>query len=520
MWPHKKGLGVRLSYGSQDTYHPEDKAPKSVSQNYIPQEIILSYLVESKTLTSNIAYDPNCGNVLQMFDMYVRAQDAYVDAMTFVTGEATSVLNIALCEYADEKLVMSSPYQLDSLIPYYKWKLCCAIAAQLHKGHADLELLMVGEVAASTLAGNSFADVRFHNDDSRKIAMADTKGNFGVWKDFVVVGNYGFMLTSKELIWFSFADGMTRLLSWKHFLNDKDPSLKLEISGSEVFTCFVYSQINPCIIVFTLGYATNGRAACETRTFVNKLGNSLIIFELTTDLAIYTRTLAAAGDEDPEATGDGDAQFQALDGALQSQDGGTESQQIEQIQRYAYELGSGFARIGDSQVKLAAPERRAHADAHQRYLPIDKHHLPEGNKESSKVAVAVLMGLALIKCQYESEILQAELDESIAEAPSHVQSLLEQWDEDDHEMADQELTRTEATQATQHDSQMMPSIRLSSQVPVVPTWTQSSQTQTQPQTQSQTQTQTQSQRLPSSRILSSQVGGTVRRKRKRKGGFA
>lgn len=707
--------------------------PKSATHDYIPQEIILSYLVESKTLTSNIAYDPNCGDILQMFDMYVKEQNAYVDAMAFVTGEATSVLNIVLCEHPDEKFVMSAAYQLDFFDPILQIQvsdrsdkiaiIAVRTAAKVFILSAmisrigyiqdvpSIELLIVGEVTADSLNGHSFADVKFDNKEFPHLAITDFKGNFTVYKvnkkvnnismsiletmkemddngeslsswrrifwvpkdsnkllvlsrlkvdeitltgstatsrtlitsntwsrirDFTVIGNYGFMLTSKELIWFGFTDGMTRLLSWKHFLNDKDPSLKLTIlSGSNTFTCLVYSQINPCIIVYTFGMRNDKPYSLRDpyilrkthdnselrQVMIRKVGKTLIMFELTTDLAIHSRTLIVGG-SGAVTSGDRDGysslaitsnigqnskitakffkQFsqKQIQGLLKmlntkphSQDIATESQQIELIQKYAYELGSGFARIGDSQTKIARyfslfdvcsdppfeirdilelddmivqlelslpadklklkslinnsfiqrskfqNDATTQTHINDIYKLINNVYLKDENSRTSKIAVSILLGLSLIKCQYESNLFTDELEEAISEAPLHVKSLVEQWDDDDDD--DQNTTQSgnqietsviEPTQATQHDSQFMPSIRLNSLMQAPSILTQSSQTQTQTQTQSQSQSQSQSQiplhsqRLSSSsRMLSSQLGSSstgVRRKRKRKGGFA
>ena len=270
-----------------------------------------------------------------------------------------------------------------------------------------------------------------------------------------------------------------------------------------------------------------------------------------------------------------------------SQDIATESQQIELIQKYAYELGSGFARIGDSQTKIARyfslfdvcsdppfeirdilelddmivqlelslpadklklkslinnsfiqrskfqNDATTQTHINDIYKLINNVYLKDENSRTSKIAVSILLGLSLIKCQYESNLFTDELEEAISEAPLHVKSLVEQWDDDDDD--DQNTTQSgnqietsviEPTQATQHDSQFMPSIRLNSlmQAPSILTQSSQIQTQTQTQTQSQSQIPLHSQRLSSSsRMLSSQLGSSstgVRRKRKRKGGFA
>ena len=67
---------------------------------------------------------------------------------------------------------------------------------------------------------------------------------------------YAFILTSKELIWFEVSNPLRRLMSWKHFLDDKDPSLRLQVSEYEdcsKFICIIYSQIRPIILVYNFG---------------------------------------------------------------------------------------------------------------------------------------------------------------------------------------------------------------------------------------------------------------------------
>lgn len=66
---------------------------------------------------------------------------------------------------------------------------------------------------------------------------------------------FSFMLTSKELIWFENTDKLKRLLSIKHFLDDKDPSWKLNVCSvdSLTFVCVAFSQKAPLYFFYTLG---------------------------------------------------------------------------------------------------------------------------------------------------------------------------------------------------------------------------------------------------------------------------
>lgn len=86
-----------------------------------------------------------------------------------------------------------------------------------------------------------------------------TSNTFSRIRDFVrpeKSSKYAFMLTSKELIWFRLTDRLERLLSWKHFLLDSDPSLKLNVTvcdRGKTFLCLVYSQLSPIIFMYSFG---------------------------------------------------------------------------------------------------------------------------------------------------------------------------------------------------------------------------------------------------------------------------
>ncbi|KAG5420155.1 hypothetical protein I9W82_002035 [Candida metapsilosis] len=74
-------------------------------------------------------------------------------------------------------------------------------------------------------------------------------------RDVKCEGNMIFYLTSKELIWLRCGAEIERLLSWKHFLNDNDPSLKLAVYHKEnSYLLFVYSQASPVVFVYSFGY--------------------------------------------------------------------------------------------------------------------------------------------------------------------------------------------------------------------------------------------------------------------------
>lgn len=77
-------------------------------------------------------------------------------------------------------------------------------------------------------------------------------------QDVALVGSYIFLLTSKELIWLksSKQEPFERLLSWKHYLDDADTSMRLcvrSLSTSRTFVLCVYSKVSPIVIAYTFG---------------------------------------------------------------------------------------------------------------------------------------------------------------------------------------------------------------------------------------------------------------------------
>lgn len=697
---------------------PKGKLPKELSNNtYIPQDIIRAYMFESKSLTSNMAYDPIHGDLLQTFDIFVKSEDAYVDLMTFVTGESLSILNITTYESKDDCIVLSPAYQIDFCDPILQIEVSDKIdgvglvavrtGAKVYILNICLDkltyievipnvvLFVLGEISADCLAGNVLADVRFSSNDSRKVAVVDIKGNLTVWyvnktvpsirkfikeqfvkelsdsqslsnwrricwlplcdhlliisrveilkvmpnsessgkiivtsntwsriRDVNVVDEYMFLLTSKELIWFSANDSMTRLLSWKHFLDDSDPSLKFKVveTSPKVFTCFLYSQVNPLVIVYSFGFKGNKPYSLRDPYYfrkssdnydlrqinITKTEDALLIFELTTGLAIHLRRLISKNENDISNSlfhsklVDSSVnkhrtnylkQFSKKEikkmipqfSNIGEHDCTTASQQIDLIQRYAYELGNGFAQMGNSQaaqqlnyfslyevcnsVPLGVtdllelddmivqlenslpPERlkvkslinnsfirrnkfinkkETNTHIYDIYQMLEQIY-PTHNKPSSKLAASILIGLSLIKCQYESNDLKEKLQKSIANAPEKVQTLLNEWDEEDNN----DNSQTEGLTPTQHDSQFMiptikssiPALRVNSQPSLrQQVLTQNSQTQTLlPSSLNSTVPSISS--FPSQRSISSQgsqskSGSQPKKKRKKKGGFA
>lgn len=358
----------------------------SDSNIYVPEEILKSYLIESRSLTSTIAYDPTFGQMFTIFDVRSRSGLTSSKAIAFVTGETGTILNISILKYEIKELLnnrkesvdvnaliplLTDPFQVSlsepikqiehcklkegfDYIPLYLiirsdsrvYVLNCFKGKSQHyNSHIELDIL--GELQTSDLMGFNFSDVTFNPWVSTQFGAVDVKGNFGIWNinskkealtklkkfdsnpktssdepdsslkveptiyDVTELSNwkritwahdynhifvvsrssltqfeltpelssqrlitsdtwskiqdihknpesmkYAFILTSKELIWFEVSNPLRRLMSWKHFLDDKDPSLRLQVSeyeDSSKFICIIYSQIRPIILVYNFG---------------------------------------------------------------------------------------------------------------------------------------------------------------------------------------------------------------------------------------------------------------------------
>lgn len=349
---------------------------------YVPEGILKSYLIESNSLTSTIAYDPTFGQMFAVFDVRSRSGTTFSKAIAFVTGETGTILNICILKYDNKDLlnnkkesagkvltpVLADPFQValsepikqiepcklkesfDYIPPYLTirtdskiYVLNCFKGKLQHSG-SHIELDIIGELQTSDLMGYNFADVTFNPWISTQFGVVDIKGNFEIWDinsskeglrkldvninevtdssismaktsstiydtnelsnwkritwsyDYnhillmsrssltqfelkpnlnsqkLITSNtwsriqdiykspsdmkFAFMLTSKELIWFELANPLRRLMSWKHFLDDNDPSLRLQVSeygNDNSYICIIYSQITPVIFVYNFG---------------------------------------------------------------------------------------------------------------------------------------------------------------------------------------------------------------------------------------------------------------------------
>ncbi|KAI5970318.1 hypothetical protein CANMA_000671 [Candida margitis] len=100
-------------------------------------------------------------------------------------------------------------------------------------------------------------------------------------RDVQCVGDMIFSLTSKELIWLQRrGTEIERLLSWRHFLNDNDPSLKFSVlTRHNSYLVFLYSQANPLVLVYTLGF-DHGRPSSLRDPYIVQRSNAVDLKQL------------------------------------------------------------------------------------------------------------------------------------------------------------------------------------------------------------------------------------------------
>ncbi|RLV88923.1 RNA polymerase I-specific transcription initiation factor RRN6 [Spathaspora sp. JA1] len=419
MWPHKKGLGIRLSYGIQgnaiiDTnvndstlttsfprqniqsplltsdpitiVPPQTKPSTSTSgitsginkyeDNYIPSNLVSSLSIESTTISSIISYDPSCvGDVVKFCNINSKPM------MVHVTGEAES--RVTFSSVDEVKDIYS--VELGSSIRQIVCK-DCLFLVRTSSGVYVLEipdlnsLRVISEVNVKEVANLEFADVAF--DETMRFAVIDIQGNFAVydivkkgirkqfeiiqgvkqicdkdttelskWKriafvnntivtstrsklisypfstslskgkdiitantwsricDLYIHNNNIFLLTSKELIWLN--NKWERLISWKHYLNDSDPSLKLYVYyNKEIFSCMLFTQTSPLIMVYTLGKINNKRTSLCDPYYVRKSGDDTRqvcvykgkLYQINCDLSITCQNIGNTKNPSPVTT--------------------------------------------------------------------------------------------------------------------------------------------------------------------------------------------------------------------------
>lgn len=129
---------------------------------------------------------------------------------------------------------------------------------------------------------SSLLQVRLWPYQVTKVITADTWSKI---RDIVVPDTprkqkYLFILTSREIIWNRVDSNMEKLLSWKHFLDDSDPSFKMEVHAEttqNAFICLVYSQSTPLVISFTFGFVDGAPYCLSSPSLIHLQGSRIPI---------------------------------------------------------------------------------------------------------------------------------------------------------------------------------------------------------------------------------------------------
>ncbi|KAK6464507.1 RNA polymerase I-specific transcription initiation factor RRN6-like protein [Scheffersomyces coipomensis] len=112
------------------------------------------------------------------------------------------------------------------------------------------------------------------NVESKELTRIITSQTWSKIRDFQQseVEDHAFLLTSKELVWISLSGTIERLMSWKHFLDDSDPSLKLSLNktGDNQFTCIIHSEVNPLLFVYTFELFNNKPYSIKDPYYINR----------------------------------------------------------------------------------------------------------------------------------------------------------------------------------------------------------------------------------------------------------
>ncbi|EGW35579.1 uncharacterized protein SPAPADRAFT_48561 [Spathaspora passalidarum NRRL Y-27907] len=646
MWPHKKGLGIRLSYGIQGNatiQHESDNntisavfprqntqsplAPSSPIQlvppqikindnpstvsskgfpsnhSYVPQNLVSSFAIESTTVSSTISYDPTHGDIVNFINISNKP------VMVHVTGETESILTFSDFDSSFPVELTFPIRQITSKVLHDGTTFIIrtptriyVITATLPKPTiGNINLSVIGEINVKDLANCEFADVVFGS--RYQFAIVDIHGNFAVytvirkhpgislsfkhisshdvtelskWKriafvedtvvtlsrsklisytipkavstDVITANTWSrlrdictfqdntFLLTTKELIWFN--DKWERLLSWKHFLDDSDPSLRVHIYCEDnTFTCMLFTQTNPLIIVYTLGRVNDKpsslcdpyyiRKSGETRQISVNISNGKL-YQLNTDLSISCQSIQ---DTNIQSKLDSESTFisklntqqifksftpkhiKSLSKALTPTSSTSETQQIH---KYAYSLGSELANAEPSPSYFSLYDLCSDVPSVSDLLDLDDMIVQlESSVDNFKVVslihkllqkyngngshiddiaslldkiyggkhqeVAVLLGTSNIKCQSKTatKLLEQEYEQKHESMSKQVRSIFDEW-EDHGTQHEQEKPSQEVYSHSQVEA---PSIRASHPLSQVVTASQSSQRKSRPSSQ-------------------------------------
>lgn len=178
MWPHKDGLGIRLSYGvdgngllvvqnkadkhlelkmkvaklnqqglvlheisqsyrlldqsfesKEDAKYNEDgnsqnQIPNDFNSFDIPRQIASNYHLESLSLCSSNVYDPTIGDVISIFDLKVNKKDQTCKIFAYRSGSSSNILNLAILKNNPVNIgKVGGNVKLFSLLePYFKYQ--------------------------------------------------------------------------------------------------------------------------------------------------------------------------------------------------------------------------------------------------------------------------------------------------------------------------------------------------------------------------------------------------------------
>lgn len=121
--------------------------------------------------------------------------------------------------------------------------------------------------------------IEMNTDDmgKRVVKKLVTTHYWSHFQDVAIVNSNIFLFTSKELIWLltTLEAPFKRILSWKHYLDDSDASLKLSVCSNKsgTYTLSVYSHETPIIIAYTFG-TVDGRPCSVLDPFVLYMSDS------------------------------------------------------------------------------------------------------------------------------------------------------------------------------------------------------------------------------------------------------
>ncbi|WEJ96410.1 hypothetical protein PSN45_003949 [Yamadazyma tenuis] len=264
----------------------------------------------------------------------------------------------------------------------------------------------------------SFLEIDLDTRSSQKLITAETWSRI---RDIDIPrgqAKYMFILTSREIIWLDISEEPKRLISWKHFLNEKDPSLRLTVTPTgDKFHCLIFCQSSPLVlccsfgvknenpfclsspslvylqgkevplqhlslIPLTKGFYRKGRSASTKKDGEDVFG----LFELRSNLELNFNTLAPGNIKSSEKRNETKSiDFDVLLGQVETDsirpyrgtyfdhltkkdmlpfvEGLTQYKvpydyaEVEAIQEYAFKLGEGTDRVIDEEIQRKSGER-------------------------------------------------------------------------------------------------------------------------------------------------------------------